>query len=461
MQRKKGSTAGMKVVVVGDGKVGGTLTEQLSREGHDVTVIDKNRKVVDGAANVLDVMAICGNGASHLVQIEAGVPKADLLIAATNSDELNMLCCLVAKKLGARHTIARVRNPEYNDQLEYMREELGLSMAINPEYAAAREMFRMLRFPSALRIETFSRGKIELVEIRLREGSALDGLCLRDLAGRYKVKVLVCAVERGDEVIIPSGEFVLAPGDRINLAAAPVEIEKFFRALDILKQEARSVMIVGGSRVAYYLARMMLEIGVRVKIIDRDPQRCSELCGLLPKAIIIQGDGADQDLLLEEGIAETDAFVALTGIDEENIILSMYAASQKTGKVISKVNRSSLIPLVQGTGLESIISPKEITANRIISFVRALQNSLGSNVETLYKVVGGRVEALEFRAKENSPLIGIPLKDLRFRPNLLIAGIARGRSTIFPGGDDAIRADDRVIVVTTNTQLRDLSDILS
>lgn len=451
----------MRIIIAGDGKVGNTLASQLSRENHDVVVIDKSQRVIDDTVNTLDVMGVCGNCASYSVQQEADVAHADLVIATTESDELNMLCCLVAKKAGAKHTIARVRNPEYSDQLLFMREELGLSMFINPEYSAARELFQMLRFPSAMKIETFSNRRVELVEIKLHEDSPLAGVVLHELNRRFNVRVLVCAVRRGDDVLIPTGNFVLQEGDKISLSASPSEIERLFRSLKLLRREARSVMIVGGGHIAHYLARMLIDIGVSVRIVERNQARCEQLSELLPKAMIIHGDGTEQELLLEEGIASVDAFVSLTGYDEENIILSMYASSRGVGKVITKVNRAPLASLVEGVGLESIISPKDLSVNSILRYVRAMQNSQGSNVETLYKIVGGRVEALEFRADVTAPLLGIPLKELQLRPNLLIASIARDKRTILPGGDDVILANDRVIVVTTNEQLRDLKDILA
>lgn len=371
-----------------------------------------------------------------------------------------MLSCMVAKKLGARHTIARVRKPEYNDQLVFMREELGLSMHINPEYAAAAELFRMLRFPSAIKIESFSTRHAEIAEIKVREHSPLDGAYLRDLNKLLKAKALVCAVRRGGQVFIPGGNFQTLAGDKINVIASPAEMTSFFRGLGILKQEARNVMIIGGSRIAFYVARMLLENGVQVKIIDIDREHCQELCELLPKAVIIHGDGTDQELLREEGIERTDAFVTLTGMDEENIILSMYAQANHQAKVITKVNRSSLAGLVENTGLESIISPRTITANLIVRYVRAMQNSVGSNVETLHRIAGGKVEALEFRVSDQFPQANVPLRQLQLRPNVLIACITRGNRAIIPGGNDVICPGDRVIVATTNEFLDDLADIL-
>ena len=451
----------MRIVIVGNGKVGSTLAEQLSGEGHDITVIDKSQKNIDNTLNSLDVMGVCGNGASYRVLLEADVPKADLLIACTSQDEINLLCCLVGKKLGAGNTIARVRNPEYSDQLVFMREELGLSMSINPERAAASELFRLLKFPSALKIENFSNKRVEIAEIKLREKSSLDGVYLRDLHKSFKGRALICAVQRGGEVRIPDGNFMLKSGDKISIIAPARDMLDFFSSLVGIKPEARNVMLIGGGRITFYLARMLSENGAKVKIIDIDPVRCAELGALLPKAMVICGDGTDQELLCEEGIKEADAVVALTGLDEENIILALYAQSVIDGKVITKVNRDSLSSIADKVGLESIISPRSLTASIIIRYVRAMQNSLGSNIETLHRLVNGQVEALEFRVNDTFPRLGVPLKDLELRPNILIGCISRSGRTIIPGGHDCIESGDRVIVITTNLRLDDLSDILA
>lgn len=451
----------MRIVIVGNGKVGSTLAEQLSGEGHDITVIDKSQKNIDNTLNSLDVMGVCGNGASYRVLLEADVPKADLLIACTSQDEINLLCCLVGKKLGAGNTIARVRNPEYSDQLVFMREELGLSMSINPERAAASELFRLLKFPSALKIENFSNKRVEIAEIKLREKSSLDGVYLRDLHKSFKGRALICAVQRGGEVRIPDGNFMLKSGDKISIIAPARDMLDFFSSLVGIKPEARNVMLIGGGRITFYLARMLSENGAKVKIIDIDPVRCAELGALLPKAMVICGDGTDQELLCEEGIKEADAVVALTGLDEENIILALYAQSVIDGKVITKVNRASLSAIAEKVGLESIISPRSLTASIIIRYVRAMQNSLGSNIETLHRLVNGQVEALEFRVNDTFPRLGVPLKDLELRPNILIGCISRSGRTIIPGGHDCIESGDRVIVITTNLRLDDLSDILA
>jgi len=450
----------MRIVIVGTGKVGTTLAEQLSNEDHDIIVVDKNQNTVDSLINTLDIMGVCGNGASYHVLLEAEVQKADLLIACTSQDEINLLCCLVGKKLGAQNTIARVRNPEYSDQLVFMRDELGLSMSINPERVAASELYKLLKFPSALKIETFSNKRVEMAEIKLREGSALDHVYLRDLHKTYKGKALICAVQRGSEVTIPDGNFMLKSGDKINVIAQANDMYDFFNSLGRTLPEARDVMLVGGGRISFYLARMLTENGARVKIIDIDPNRCQELSRLLPQAMIICGDGTDQELLSEEGIDTMDAVIALTGFDEENIILALYAQSTTEAKIITKVNRPTLANIAESTGLGSIISPRTLTANIIIRYVRSMQNSMGSNIETLHRLMDGAVEALEFRVNETFPMLDVPLMNLQLKQGILVACISRSGRTIIPGGRDYISVGDRVIVVAADKHLDDLSDIL-
>ena len=391
----------MKIVIVGDGKVGQALTGQLAEEGHDVVVIDSSPKALRTSVEIHDVMGVNGNGASYAVQKEAGVGEADLLIAATSGDELNLLCCMLAKKLGARHTIARVRNPDYADQLVLMKEELGLSMTVNPELAAAREIARMLRFPSALKLDSFARGQVELVEIKVKADSPLLGQALYALSSRLGIRILICAVRRGEEVYIPTGDFVLQEGDKITITASPSELDSLFRKLGIYRHKIHRVMVVGGGRIAYYLAKQLLRLGMSVKIIEQDAARCEQLSEALPKAHIILGDGTERELLEEEGIADMDALVAVTGMDEENIIISMYAGTLGLAKVVTKINRMSFQEILDGAGIESVITPKGITVNQIIRYVRAMDNSKGSNVETLHRIVGGRVEALEFNVAKN------------------------------------------------------------
>ncbi|MDD4074751.1 MAG: Trk system potassium transporter TrkA [Eubacteriales bacterium] len=450
----------MNIVIVGGGKVGYALASQLCNEGHDVTVIDNNSERTTLINDSLDVITFCGSGASYVVQKDAGVEDADLLIAATGADEINMLCCMVGKKVGAKHTIARVRNPEYHQQMFFLREELGLSLVINPEQAAAQEISRMLRFPSAIKVEPFAKGKVELVELRLKEDSPLDGVMLKDLRKKMQINnVLICAVERDDVVTIPTGNFALCAGDRLTLIAPPQDAEAFFKYLGAYKRRIKNVIIIGGGRISYYLARQLNEVGIHTKIVERDEARCRELCELVPKAIIICGDGADQDLLREEGIMSADAFVALTGLDEENIILSMYAHKCSVEKVITKVSKTSYIDMLNSSALESFICPKDITSHQILQYVRAMQNSFGSNVETLYRIVDERVEALEFHVRDNARVIGIPLKDIPLKDGLLIGAIIRRGRCIIPSGNDTIEPDDSVIVVTTDRGLCELDSI--
>lgn len=451
----------MRIVIIGDGKVGYTLTEQLSKEGHDVVVIDQNPGALSQAVNVLDVIGVQGNGASIDVLREAGAERADLVIAATSSDEVNLLACIIAKKIGALRTIARVRNPDYTRQLRIMKEEFGMSMVINPEQAAAFEISRVLRFPSASKVDSFAKGRVELVEVRITEHSPLDGLHISALYRKYKVKVLVVAVQRGNEVYIPDGSFVLHAGDRIHITGSLADTAAFFRAIGFGGHKVRSVLIVGGGRISFYLAKILLELGMHVKIIEINRATCDKLCELLPGAEIICGDGSSEELLLEEGIDHTDAFIALTNMDEENIILSMYAATRTQGKVVAKVNRISFMEIIANSGIETVVSPKYLTANQIIRYVRALGNSMGSQVETLHRIVNNRVEALEFKVGEGSRVIGKTLGEMQTKPNLLIACIVRRGKTIIPRGRDTIEKGDSVVVVSASRQVHDLDDILA
>nr|WP_326190199.1 Trk system potassium transporter TrkA [uncultured Oscillibacter sp.] len=451
----------MKIIIVGVGKVGLALTKHLSRE-NKVTIIDQNPQLVDNIINIYDVMGVCGNGASYDVQKEAEADKADLLIATASSDEINILTCLVAKKLGIPHTIARIRNPEYEKQLRFMREELGLSMSINPEKATAREIARVLRFPAAMKLESFSKGRLELVEYRLPENSALHGMQLSDLYRNIRVRVLICAVSRRDETYIPSGDFVLQAGDKIYLTAAPHELEHFFRHLGVFRGRASSVMIVGASKLCYYLASQLIDMGMSVKIVDQNRQRCVDIEERLPKALVIVGDGTDSELLQEEGIGQIDAFVAITGLDEANILMSMSAARQSRDcKVVAKINRRSLMELVSTEGMiDSVVSTGAVTTELILKYIRSMKNATGSQVKTLHRIVDEKVEALEFGIKENYSFVGVPLRDLRIKSGILVAGIVRrsGRIVI-PTGDDVINQGDDVIVVATDTGIQDIRDI--
>ena len=451
----------MKIIVVGCGKIGSVIISSLVSEGHDVVAIDSNPASLDAITNIYDVMGVCGGGADYDTLEEAGVDKAELFIAAAGSDELNMLSCYLAGKMGAAHTIARIRNPEYNDKgLNFMRQHLGLSMSINPELLAAHELFNILKLPSAIKIESFSRRNFEMIELIVKDNFMIDGMRLMDIRNRFKAKFLVCAVQRGDKTYIPDGNFVIKSGDRIGLVAAHLEIQKMLKEMGLLRKHAKNVMILGGSRTAYYLARMLTNIGSSVKIIEKQESVCSDLSDSLPKVVIIHGDGASQELLLEEGIKSVDAFVSLTGMDEENILMSIFASTHGVSKVISKVNSDELASIAEKLGLDCIISPKNIIADIIVRYARALQNSLGSNVETLYKLMDGKAEALEFNVNADSPVIGIPLKVLNIKRGILIAGILRDRKPIIPAGDDMIMAGDRVVVVSSHQYLNDISEII-
>jgi len=451
----------MKIIVSGCGKIGSTIIASLVSEGHDVVVMDKDPDVVAELTNIYDVMGVCGNCADCETLADAGVGQAELFIAAAGSDELNMLSCFLAKRMGAGSTIARIRNPEYNDDsLDFMKRELGLSMAINPDLLAAKELFDILHMPSVAKVETFSGRSFEMVELRLRDDSVLDGMSLIQLREKYKTKVLVCVVQRGDEVHIPGGNFVLRAGDKIGITASPAEIQKFLRQIGLVQKKVKNVMILGGSRTGHYLAKM-LEGSSDVKIIEKNPKVAEELTDALPQSIIIRGDGAMQELLLEEGVASTDAFVSLTGNDELNILMSLYAESLKVPKVIVKANHGALMKMSENLGLDCIVSPRKLIADVLVQYARALENSRGSHVETLYKLMDGKVEALEFYVSGGvANVTGIPLRELAKKDGILIVGIIRGRRTIVPGGNDCIMSGDRVVVLAANRRLSDLGEII-
>ena len=452
----------MKIVVIGAGKVGSTLASQLVKEGHEVLVMDKDQERLDFLQNRIDIMTLCGNGASKEYLAEAEVTDSDLVIAATSADEVNILSCFIARQLGASKTIARVRNPEYRNQLELMKEELGLSMIVNPELSAAHEISRIFRFPSANDVELFCRGHVELVEYTVGKDCPLKDLSLRDIYTKYKIKVLICAVRRGDDITIPKGDFVLREGDKINITASPKNIHDFFIAIGNFRRPVKSVMIVGGSMIAYYLADQLIDMNIAVKIIEQNPKRCDELSEMLPKASIVCANATENDLLLEEGIMDFDGFVALTGLDEMNIIYGMYAKTKNVRKVITKVHHLSFPEVIESSGIESVVSPKLITAERISSYVRAIQNSYSKNkVESLRRIVDNRIEALEFIVRDDEKYIGIQLKDLPIKENILIAAIVRQGKAIIPGGFDSIRKGDSVVVITSEiAAVEELKDIM-
>ena len=451
----------MNIIVVGCGKVGQELAEELNEEGNNITVIDIRANNVNQVAARLDVLGVVGNGATHAVQQQAGIKHADLLIAVTGSDELNLLCCLVAKKVGNCQTIARVRNPEYSNDAPYLKEELGLAMVINPEQAAAAEIARVLRFPSALKIDTFSKGRGELIKFRLPENSPLVNCTVKEISTIFHCDVLVCTIERENDAYIAKGDFVFKERDVISFIATPKNASFFLKKINYKINSVKDAMIVGGGEVTQYLCERLRNSGISIKIIEKNPRRCEELSGILDSdVIIINGDAADQEILLEEGLANTEAFIALTNLDEENILLSLFAKSTSNAKLVTKINRIDFGTVIKHLDLESIIYPKSITSASIVRYVRAMKNTIGSNVETLYNIIKGKIEAAEFIVKEGSPVIGIPLSELKFNANVLIATIVRDRKVIIPRGNDMIMAGDAVVIVSDHLALHDITDIL-
>ena len=449
----------MYIIIVGLGKLGSTLTKQLSTEGHDIVVVDPDNSVVSSTVDTYDVMGICGNGATYEVLKEAGAAKAKLIIAATGSDELNILCCLFAKHMGTENTIARVRNPDYAGQSQFLRNDLGISMTVNPEYETANEISRIIRFPSAANLDSFAGGRVEIARVRIHSDNPLCDMPIHEMRKKAKAKVIICAVQRNDSVFIPSGDFVLRCDDVISITGTRAELSSFMKQTGVYKQKIKNVMIVGGGRIAYYLAKLLSDTGRNIKLIELNDERCQHMSDMLDDVTVIHGDGTDQDILEEQCIDGQDALIALTGIDEENIIVSMYAESKGVNKVITKVHRHSY-SILNDIGLETVVSPQIVAGNLVTRYVRALHNSAGnSQIQTLYKLVGGKVEAAEFIVPEDAGYLNIPFKELELMPNLLIGCIIRNGKIIFPGGDDVMKANDSVIVVTAGRIIEDLHDI--
>lgn len=458
---KTPSTHGLNIIIVGCGKVGSTLVEQLCREGHDITVIDQNSEKVQELANLYDVMGMVGNGASYSVQMDAGIESADLIIAVTDSDELNLLCCTVAKQVGdGCAAIARVRTPDYSKEVGYLREKLGLTLVINPELEMAREAARILYLPTALEVNSFAQGQAEMIKFKIPEDNMLDGMTIANLGKNITNDILICAVERDGVVTIPGGDYRMLKNDIISFVASRKVIHSFLRDIGFKTKHVRSVMIVGGGKSSYYLAKQLVHMGVEVKIIERNAKRCEELSILLPKAIIINGDGSDQELLKSEGIDYVESFVPLTGIDEENILLTLHAKQVSNAKIITKINHISFTNVINSLDLGSVIYPKYITSEAIIAYVRAKNNSMDSNIETLYHMFNNQAEAIEFRINEKSNVTGKPLMELKLKKNLLVCCIYRNHSVIIPSGRDSIKVGDTVMIVTTHTGFHDIIDIL-
>jgi trk system potassium uptake protein TrkA len=450
----------MNIIIVGCGKVGETLASELNRTGNNVTVIDTDAAKVKAIANKLDIMGIIGNGASRTVQKEARIGSADLLIAVTGNDELNLLCCIVAKKASDCRTIARLRNPEYGGDAAYIKNELGLAMIINPELAAAKEISRIINFPSAIKVDLFAKSRVELLTFKVPEGSRLAGMSVKDATMKLKCNVTFCTIERGDDAYIANGNFVFEEKDVVSIIASARQAKSFFEKIDFKIQPIKDALIVGGGAISYYLMELLEKSGIACKVIEKDHARCDELATDFENATIINADPSDEDTLKEEGISSAGSFVALTGLDEENILLSLFAKKAGSRKVITKVNRIDFDDIISHLDLDSVIYPKNITADLIVSYVRAVTNAGSSSIETLYNLNKGKVEAAEFTVLAGSPIVGIPLMNLSLKPDVLVAAIQRGRSQISPRGQDVIEPGDSVVVVTKGLELRDITDIL-
>lgn len=451
----------MKIVIVGAGKVGYAIAQQLLLEGHDITVIESDQARAEYISSTLDVIVVEGKANVDQMRI-ANVGSADLLIAATMSDETNLISCMVSKKLGAKHTIARVRDEEYYQDVVLLQEELGLSLSINPERTSAKEISRTLRFPVATKVEPFANGLVELVEFQVGKKSKLCGVKMQDFRSNFSSGVLVCAVERGAELYVPNGDFVLQAGDMVTAVGVPHEMHELFRRIGEFTHEAESVMMIGGGRIAERLALELTKMHIHATIVERDPERCRVLKTMLPEATIICADGTKPDILREEGLHETDAIVTLTESDETNLIISSFAYSENVPKIVTKIDEENFIQLAESYGLTTIIQPAEVTAGRIIEYVRWMQNSAqSSGVETLRMVADGRAEALEFVARREEDFYGKPLKDLNLKPAVLVAAIIRRGRCKIPSGNDCIQHGDHVVVVTTNHGMHELTDILA
>jgi len=450
----------MQIIIVGCGKVGAALAKKLITEGHNITVIDTDSERIRYITEELDVLGIVGNGASISVLSEAGIEDADVFIAVTGSDELNLLCCLFAKKTADCQTVARVRNPIYNKEIEFAKEQIGISSIINPELATAREISRLLRFPAAIQIDAFADGKVNLIKFRLTEDMQLNGCSLKEIPDIYGDGILICAVERGKDVTIPSGDFVLAEGDVITFLATSDHAAAFFEKLHLRHRPVKNAFIVGGGMIGYYLAKDLLNHHIPVRIIEKDHVRCEELAELLPNATVLFGDGTDRQLLMEEGLPLAEAFVPLTNLDEENILLTLFAKKHSQAKLVTKVNRLEFDDILDGLDIGSVIYPKYITCDFILQHVRALQNASGNKIKTLYQILDDRVEAIEFTVETPSIATGHTLSELQLKPNQLVCCITRQNKIIIPKGSDSIQVGDSVIVVTLEQGLRDIQDIV-
>ena len=451
----------MKVIIVGVGKTGYKLAGLPgAEEKHEVTVVDTRSSNIRTIVNEWDIMGVTGDATDTETLSEAGVKDTDLFIAVTGNDEINLLTCLIAKKMGNCKTIARVRNKKYRKSIGVIKDDLGLAMAINPEDAAAGEIARVLRFPSAIQIDTFAKGRIEILKFRVQDKSPVDDIKICDMSKKLNCDILVCGVERGDKAFIPGGNFIIHSGDLVSIVATPKSAAEFFRTIGVKTNSVKNTLIIGGGDTGYYLADRLIASGISVKIIEQDLKRCEELCELLPKASVINGDGTNTDLLMEEGISSFESVVTLTGIDEENIMLSLFAKTKTSGKVVTKINRITYDNVIESLELDTIVNPNNITAEYIERFVRAKDNSLGGNVETMHLILDGKAEALEFKITEDVPMCGMTLEEVSLKENVIVACINRNNKVILPRGKDMIMPGDNVIMVTTQHGVMDIRELL-
>ena len=450
----------MNIIIAGDGRVGSTLTRQLTAEGHDLTVIDNNQAVLEDTISRYDVMSVNGNCASMPTLLQAGVKDADLLIAVSSEDEINLLCCTTAHALNPKlHTIARIRNPEYTDQIYEMRDTFGLSMSVNPEKRAAQEIERLLQYPGFLRRDIFTRGRAEIVELRVDAASKLCNVSLMDMANIVRCRILVCAVLRNGSALVPSGNFVIQEGDRIFVTAPTENLTILLKNLGIITRRVRRVMLCGGGRVTFYLARLLKKSGIQVRIIEAREDRAKDLCAHLPGVEVSQGDAGDLELLSSEGLSSCDALVSLTGSDEMNMILSLYASSQGVAQTVTKLSQVDNRSVIDSLQLDRVVCPKDLCCNAIVRYVRAMQNHTGAAL-SVHAIADGQVEAMEFRVNENTKNCGIPLKKLKRRANVLIACIIHGSQTEIPNGDSTFEAGDTLVVVTSGRGvIKQINDI--
>lgn len=449
----------MDIVIAGGGKVGETICRELAKEDNNIVLIEEKPNRLEQIINKIDITGLAGDGADYENLVEAGVRECDIFIAVTPEDETNIISAIIAKELGAKHTIARVRNPKYTNHIDFVRESLGITMVINPEMETAKHIARILEYPESLHIEQFEKGRVNLVELVIKDGSPLIDTSLIQFREKFG-DVLICVLTRDQKTKIPSGETVIKKGDHLYVTGAHEDLTNFYQKAGYKKEKIESTLIIGGGGVTYYLLNLLKNIEMDIKVIEINERTAIDLSYDFPEVMVIKGDGTDQELLEEERIESFDSVLSLTGIDEENIINSLYALSIGVNKVLTKVSRTGLLKILGNTDLQSIVTPKHLIVGKILRFARSLGNSTVSNVEALIRIADNEVETLQFLVNETSRVVGIPLKDLRTKDNLLVAYIIRGDKLIYPSGKDEIHTGDHVLIVTMHKSFDDIDDIL-